>query len=145
MYLKLLLSLLLFSSSASATDINWFKSQKLGSDSNFTCPEITQFINSFETNPNNNFTMWSIDLNQDSVKDYIIVAGVSGYCGSAGCTSRIFLNKGNSCKSISSPYLSHNQKVGFNGSNIFLSRGQCGVWKLLDTKLVHIENKKNCE
>ena len=83
MYLKLFLFLLLFSSCASATNINLFKSQELDSDSKLGCPEVTQYINSFESNSSNNLSKWTIDLNNDSVMDYIVIAGVSRYCGSA--------------------------------------------------------------
>lgn len=145
MYFKLLLSILLFSSPSLASNINWFSSEELNQEVIASCSEIQEYINSFEPSENNIFNSWVIDLNNDSVMDYIVVAEVSGYCGSAGCTASAFLKEGASCKQVEMPHLSYDQEIGLKGVNVFLTRGQCGVWSLKGDKLVHIKNKKSCD
>lgn len=145
MNLKFSLILWLFSSISLANEISWTDPEYLDGATIFSCPQIAQYINSFEVRKGNNFQVWEFDINNDSTMDYLILAGVWGCCGSAGCTANLFLNNGTTCKSINSPYLYFDQKVGFNGSNLFLPNKKCGIWALKDSKLVHVENKDSCE
>lgn len=148
MSLNVFLSLLCFSSFSAASSISWFTPEPLDENTQFNCPEIAEYVNSFEYQDINSFQFWTLDINNDSIQDHIVVAGVPSWCGSAGCTAHLFLGGEHHCQAISSPYLYHDQKIGLQGNRLFLSNGKhgkCPLWEYADADLTHIETRESCE
>ena len=145
MKFSLLLILSIFSHLGYAESIAWYQPEELNIEEEELCPEIGNYIDSFEARKDNHFQVWKLDVNQDSQIDYLIWAGVFGYCGSLGCTTQLFVNKGDTCQTVNSPHLHFDQKIGIDKEKLFVPVERCGVWKLDKTKLVHVENRDSCE
>ena len=145
MNLKFIIFLFMFSSISFAKEINWVSPEKLEHSNSLYCPEINDYIKSFELNKGDNFQVWKFDINNDGKIDYLIHSLVRDFCGTAGCQTKLFLNNGSHCKSVYFPHLQFNQKLGFDKNNVLIPREKCNVWLYKNFNLEYVKEIEKCE
>ena len=96
--------------------------------------------------PISNIVIWKYDFNGDLKMDYFVSIVDAVSCGTGGCSTTLFLSNDENYKVSKSPHLHSNTEIGYDGSYLYLQGGRsgCGVWKLVNDKIVHNKNIEQC-
>ena len=154
MNLKPLITLLLCSLSQ-ANEITWIESQPYNPDTIPLCKEASEWINqqSLEiykaiedglTTAPPNTSIRYLGKIWDADSAYLVTFSSSLTCGTAGCSTSLFIERNGACTAFNTPYTYHTP-IGTNGKWLYLpSRSGCGVWEFSGTALGHMKNLDKC-
>jgi len=151
-------TLIVVSTFASA-EVSWIQSTALKLQPGNYCNELLAYVSEKNSESQRlvdagltklgvgSASIWTFDLNQDNSDDYFIVYSGPGECGSAGCSSTLFVTNAHGCKVVSTPNWHSSAPIGIDGSKVYFATDQesCAVWVLKDDRLEHQENSKHCD
>ena len=154
MNLKPLIALL-FCSLSSANGITWIESAPYDPDTTPLCKEASDWINQqnididkaieagITTAPANISVrhfgkIWNADA------AYLVTYSSSLTCGTAGCSTSLFIESNGACTAFDAPY-TYQAAIGRNGKLLYLpGRSGCGIWEFSDAGLTHVKNLEEC-
>lgn len=154
MSLKPLIALLLCSLS-SAGDIIWIESTPYNPDTTPLCKEASEWVNQKNIGTNKareagittapaNISIRHLGKIWNTDAAYLVTYGSSLTCGTAGCSTRLFIESNGACTAFNAPY-THHTPIGINGTWLYLpAQSGCGVWEFSGTALGHMKSLDKC-